>query len=1575
MDTQNFFPDFQPNQVLTNTQLNQLRQYLDDQTRLGRVRLVGTGIVCGLYANLEGNHSIRITGGYGVTSDGYIIELKNTTYTKYRNYTDPQTVGPEEEMEMPYPVYEPWRTKPIPQKQIEILELLNEEVLAAPDFVEEEDNPAIDLTPGIYQEKVLVLYLEMLDDPLKSCIVTDCNNKGENVVLTVRALLINKTDLKEVQLCEGKDKLVYVPRLITYLQTQGKTLADLKNSGGLNDAYKELYSHTAKQIYKEVKKAFAKYKVVLDLEPEFEADIDNLQATLDQALGSGFNQYRFHFVRDLAKAYNEFAGAACHLAKKCIFDGIFPRHLMLRDFVQDNGSISSGKGYRHFFVPSPARNVIHEDLEKAHKLFIRTLALAKNQHFGSDDKLRITPGQTLQFKLGERAIPHYYKLDEVEKWWQPNRCCTLHPPISYEENRMDTNPPLNIPLDPKKHPLHLDPGQFGFYNIEGHLGDQLGGTLDKLNKIKKAFNLEFDIISLSFDELNGSLTFQGLEDFKEVLAAIEGLRKNLEGLISKGVKEHAEEIQSVIADIVAKEEGLLELNKEWIIGRRKLSPNCDISHLQADYLQLRSELICTYNKIMGTLDKIPEYEPPQSQDACVTFDELEPEQEFNGEEFPEGSLLFEENNIPVTMHTFYWANGGNGYNWARAIPATPEFGEGNVMWTNNVNLGFDFTNLGFVPNMVTFAYKNDGGSENIQVNDGQRSITRIISAQGEIAPNVNLQVTVISADAKIYMATLTGEIHSLQVGGQEFSIDQLCAEIRDEAVPAYSMKRNNYKAKSINRSIVTFEGKFNEAGTNELKVGFRSKINKLKKEKVVLEKVGNISKTGRLLSKDVLLRSSPQVYSGGNAIVPGMSREVTSLQGGSNPMQDLLYGLYLGISDLKAKIKMLISLLPKDVRGFNYLLYSNVVKEITEQLIRIRLILNFLLDLIVSTSGTTAALMRFMAGPLVSGIVKNLSELMDFLNAYQKIQYNCFPAQLATVYFHLEHILHRHASNFGKFAGKHPGMEHMAGVPKGGTFIIVGEKAVTNQLVRADFALHGQVGCCCDIDPEDICLPPIAKIDYRTLEVTVNPETGGIEDIVENFDVLKNDLNLNDYTEIPNLILTEEKSRLGANLSIIEHENKKVIHYEFNKPKIAIDEFSYQIVDEKSGCQLSDTGKVIILIRQKTGPPFYAGEDIAVTHVNQPVVIDVALNDVLNRQMLQLDYTLNAPQSTSLGNIIQVITIENSRPAFKFIPIEGFSGRDQFGYTITFGGKIKATGLATVLVIPCCDGNAPMPGIIQGMVYEITLEGLQGALTGATVHLMQGANVVAQQITNKGQYAFTDVVPGTYSLIFKKVDPQTGVQTHQTVTLTGITVGAGQTITAETVFMQEVQQGRFVIENLGLIGNITALSKNLGTVSGLEKGEAVLAVFETLVPRKTARIEVVEEITGSDIVKDKAAMDRVSDLVKGKIINEGVSGEDIAREYKETTNLLIEKYKTASGEEKKTYKTLINTVAIAMLDNVATSELNELSAGTEDILKETVANLKNANISIKTLKNNWKGNDLKNKLKISSVTRVNKIFK
>jgi hypothetical protein len=491
--------------------------------------------------------------------------------------------------------------------------------------------------------------------------------------------------------------------------------------------------------------------------------------------------------------------------------------------------------------------------------------------------------------------------------------------------------------------------------------------------------------------------------------------------------------------------------------------------------------------------------------------------------------------------------------------------------------------------------------------------------------------------------------------------------------------------------------------------------------------------------------------------------------------------------------------------------------------------------------------------------------------------------------------------------------------------------------------------------------------------VEVSPETGALGEVIEDFDVLMNDLNLDDYSVENQLVLIEESSRLGAGLSIVEIEGRQLIHYKLEEAQFGIDEFSYRIVDEKTGCQLSDTGKLILLIRQKTGAPFFAGEDTAVTHINQPVIIDVALNDVLNQQMLQLDYTLDAPTVSTYGNIVQVVTIENRRPAFNFIPLEGFSGRDQFTYNISFGA-LRASGLVTVLVIPCCDGNTPSNGTIQGMVYEITVENLQGALTGATVDLIQGTNSIGQQITNKGQYAFTNVVPGTYSLIFKKTDAS-GALTHETVTYPEFTLNAGQTLTLEPVFMQERGGNRVVFNPPELIGDITVLAENLGSISGFEKKEAEELVFETLVPRKTARIEMIEEIASGDIVNDRVALEKVTELVSNKIEKEGKTGEEIAKEFRETTNLLLENFKVAKGEEKDAYKTMINTLAEAMLDDVTTAELTEISPGTEKVLKETAADLKNANISIKVLKNNWKSDDLKNKLKIPSVSKLNKIFK
>ncbi len=1571
MDTQNFFPNFKPNQVLTNTQLNQLRQYLDDQTRLSRVRLTGTGIVCGLFGKPEGLNTVRIISGFGISSDGYIIEAGNATYTKYRNYVDPKTVEPDDDNEEPYPEYEPWRTKFLPYQQIQILELLSNEQLDAPDFVEIKDNQSQVLSPVIFKDKILVLYIEIVDDPLKSCIVTDCNNKGENVVFTVRALLINIEDLDEINPCTEKDALIYFPRLITYLQSTGKTLADIENSAELHSGYREITKLVANEIYSKVKASYNKYKTFLNLEPEFEQDINNLQVTLDNINGIGFNQYRFDFIRQLAKVYNEFADAMCPLIKDCVFDGYFPRHLMLRDFIEDEGELIDSGKHRHNFIPSPARNVIHEDLEKAQKLFARIMILSWNQNFGGADKLKITPGQNLNYNLGERAIPHFYKLNNIEKWWQPDGCCTLHPPLSYSKNLMRANISIGTALNPQENPLHLDQGQFGFYHIEGHLGKQLGSIIEKLNKIRNDFNLEFDIVGLSFDQLSGGAFFEGLESVKEVLDNIEALRKLLEQAINNGVSQNAEQIRTLMEQIAAAEENLLALNSDWVIQRKGVLAGCNISHLQADYLQLRSELICTYDKILNALGKVPNVSPPSGTDTCVNFDTLEDGKFFDGDEFPSGSEIFRENNIPVTMHDFFWTNGGVGYNWAKAQQAGPGFGEGIILWTNNVNIGFDFSQLETLPNKVSFYYKNDGGNENIQVNDGQRIITRIKNGEGEIAPNVNLQVTLINEADQVYMATLTGGVQTLQIGGQEFSIDQVCALYEEQGMPSISMKYVNLKKKSLETTIAGLEKKQKSIKTEAGRKTMDFRIETLNNEKKNLENISYISNSINFINRDILVHSNPLIVKG-NTGEPEGARVFSPLAGGNNPMQDLAYSLYLGILDIKTKIKMLLEILPKDVRGFNYLLYSYIAKEIMEQLIRVRMIVNFLLDLLVSLSGTTAPLMRFIAGPIISMFVKNLSQLMDFLNAYQKIQYNCFPAELATIYFHLGHLLNVHVGNFKKFASKHSGMEHLAGVPKGGTFVIVSEKTTEKQLVRADFALFGKSNCCCEIDPSDICLPPMAVIDHHTFEVIQRPETGTYEPIAYNFDVLKNDLNLNNYGTPHNIILRETTSRMGANLTILlDDEGRKLIQYELESPQIGIDEFSYELKDDSDNCNLADIGKVIILIRQKSDAPAYTGEDIAVTHINQSVTIDVAMNDVANPQLLYSGYSLNTPSTTSKGNTVQVISIENSRQALKFYPNEGFQGRDSFIYTIA-AGNISAKGLVTVLVIPCCDGNAAAPaGIIQGFVFEKTIQGLQGTLSGGNAELLQGGTLLQNTGINKGQFIFDNVPAATYEIRLSRNNPTTGEPTHETKTLTGISLNSGQSLTLETVELPELKRNAPKLNIPVFIGDFSVASENLGKVAGLEKTAAAKVVADIMTFRITPRIALLDEVKSANLVNDKKLLDKTIELVAGE---SRAQGKNTLRAFKNTAANLIKNFSAAGGDEQKAYRTLINVMTHTMLDEIALREISGVSADTGKQLTEIAAKLKEAGVSVKNLKGNWKSIELKNNLKINAVTEINKAF-
>lgn len=103
-------------------------------------------------------------------------------------------------------------------------------------------------------------------------------------------------------------------------------------------------------------------------------------------------------------------------------------------------------------------------------------------------------------------------------------------------------------------------------------------------------------------------------------------------------------------------------------------------------------------------------------------------------------------------------------------------------------------------------------------------------------------------------------------------------------------------------------------------------------------------------------------------------------------------------------------------------------------------------------------------------------------------------AQLLTLYtlyaWRIQEMKKAHLSIFSNFVKKYPGLEHHAGVPKGGTFIVVYNENAKNpnspdHKILADFTLPYRIGdCCCELPAceEDkktgpILFPPVAGDD------------------------------------------------------------------------------------------------------------------------------------------------------------------------------------------------------------------------------------------------------------------------------------------------------------------------------------------------------------------------------------------------------------------------------------------------------------------------------------------------------------------
>ncbi len=511
------YPLFEKNQVLTHSQLNQMVSYLEEQGRLTRIGLTGIGIVCGFKLKFvpgtesgTGKDTILMTEGAGITSEGYLIQLCDCEITKYREY-------PADE----FGDYRPFNDPETGEYNLELLELLSD------DFESENGDEINDLEDLDLSDKVMMLFIEMFDKNLKSCLSKGCDEIGVERRLNIRKLLVNKADLEKILERTGNEEIKLYPQRFELkdftlkraefappftqfdsLQEIGKPYADVLFAEE-NNPVRTLFEHwqTAWEAFRPVLSS--------DFEENPFSDINNKITQWEDLFAEEENhfgiQYYHDFVKDLILTYREFRQASFELLTQCCPDiNLFPRHLLLGEITDE----CVPSEFRQQLILSPIQNGQKHLSGKTRSLFKRAVLMVEKfderiVQNPDDFVLKVTPSAEKQSTLTERAIPYYFtEITEegdrgsLEQNWNYDLvkwCATGEGALSYENNHSH-NEGASVPDTAVYKPLHHDRSRFNFFRIEGGLGKPCSDVIATLNETIRRHNLPFDLVAL---RLNG----------------------------------------------------------------------------------------------------------------------------------------------------------------------------------------------------------------------------------------------------------------------------------------------------------------------------------------------------------------------------------------------------------------------------------------------------------------------------------------------------------------------------------------------------------------------------------------------------------------------------------------------------------------------------------------------------------------------------------------------------------------------------------------------------------------------------------------------------------------------------------------------------------------------------------------------------------------------------------------------------------------------------------------------------------------------------------------------------------------
>ena len=383
------------------------------------------------------------------------------------------------------------------------------------------------LTAAFLADKIVLLFLEANLESLKNCDVNDCSDKGSEMNLTLRRLLVTRTDADKMRQARAGHRRQPIdrsnhPRYGLTRLTIEKINPARHDVDTFNELYTRIHSIAANlgpELMVALQKGTTAYSYMLrDLYPQ--AQFPNgpfVPGYFDNALHQmGTNpfliEYFYDYLYDAVQAYNEFLRTAVQVEAECCPNpDRFPRHVLLGEVkplataftppAQPNWpafdplGADTGLGptvkpapFRHHFVPSPLLDRQHHGLRRVQALHTRLYLLAYRYSTQKlmPTELRITPSRSGDYALSDKAVPFYYAFkagDDFHRGWSFDDTAA---------NRLDQVLSYQF-IEAAKHPSLNRMERHNFHRVEGIVGMPLGQALEELKKRKRELGLSFGV--------------------------------------------------------------------------------------------------------------------------------------------------------------------------------------------------------------------------------------------------------------------------------------------------------------------------------------------------------------------------------------------------------------------------------------------------------------------------------------------------------------------------------------------------------------------------------------------------------------------------------------------------------------------------------------------------------------------------------------------------------------------------------------------------------------------------------------------------------------------------------------------------------------------------------------------------------------------------------------------------------------------------------------------------------------------------------------------------------------------------